>query len=142
MNGTTISEEITSISEDITPGQIVQRTPEAQNKDPESYLEGPRASRKRPMAAEYTAIYGTRKRPDRIRQPTWKTARAEAKAVGTDSDHPTDEQARAGKHQTKWTEARRKATEIWGLHIVNRFRMELFQLIQNVYMLSNGKLMY
>jgi hypothetical protein len=66
--------------------------------------------RHRRTAEEWTAIAGTRKRSDRIQQKN-RGGNEEVRAVGKDTDHPTDEQARNGPYANEWRKARQKERE-------------------------------
>jgi transposase InsO family protein len=57
---------------------------------------------------EFTALYGSRQ-STRTRKPTKKVSEnATVSAVGTDPDHPTDQQARQSQYSSEWAKAREK----------------------------------
>jgi hypothetical protein len=60
--------------------------------------------RQRKTAQEYTKLYGSRQ-STRNKKPTEKAA---AQAVGANEDHPTEEQARNGRHAIEWASARER----------------------------------
>ena len=72
----------------------------------EEASEPPAAPKKKRTGKDWEKIVAKREPSSRIRQPTWKI-----QPVGTDADHPTDQQARESPEREKWAEARRKERE-------------------------------
>lgn len=89
-------------SEPIDTTETVKQEPATTPETPDDPPPAPRKPRNR---KNWPDIVGRREPSTRIKRPTWK---ARTGAVGTDQDHPTDQQARNSPQAKEWAIVRQK----------------------------------